>query len=89
MSICTEQSSLPAIESSVTVRLIEGVFVSAVVTGHGQKDGKPSFDFDYEHRTRDGQMIKASKWAWPEQVQPEVHGNVSMPIEAPPSHETG
>ena len=84
VSICTEQSSLPAIESSVTVRLIEGVVVSAVVTGHGQKAGKPSFDFDYEHRTRDGQMIKASKWAWPEQVQPEVHGNVSNYVDQTP-----
>ena len=83
VSISTKQSSQPAIESNVTVRLLDGVVVSGVVTGHGQKDGKPTFDFNYEHRTRDEQMIKAAKWAWPEQVQTEVHGNVANSIEQP------
>lgn len=81
VSKCLEHSSLPAIQSNVTVRLLEGVVVSGVVTGHGWKDGKPTFDFDYEHQLRDGQVTRATKWAWPEQVQPQGHGNVEDSID--------
>lgn len=69
MSNYTGRTELPPIESDVSVRLLEGVIVTGVVTGHGQKDGKPTFDFEYDHRTPEGQILKASKWAWPEQVQ--------------------
>ena len=62
-------TGLPPIDSNVTVRLIEGMIVTGVVTGHGKKDGKPTFDFEYDHRTPEGQTLKASKWAWPEQAQ--------------------
>lgn len=81
VSKCLEHSSLPAIQSNVTVRLLEGVVVSGVVTGHGWKDGKPTFDFDYKHQLRDGQVTRATKWAWPEQVQPQGHGNVEDSID--------
>lgn len=69
MSNCTVHAELPPIDSNVTVRLLEGAIVTGVVTGHGQKDGKPAFDFEYDHRTPEGQILKASKWAWTEQVQ--------------------
>ena len=69
MSNYTGRTELPPLESKVSVRLIDGVIVAGVVTGHGQKDGKPTFDFEYDHRTPEGQILKASKWAWPEQVQ--------------------
>lgn len=68
MSNNTRHTELPPIKSNVSVRLVDGVIVNGVVTEHGQKDGKPTFDFDSYHRTRDGQIIKASKWAWPEMV---------------------
>lgn len=40
----TEHTELPPIESNVSVRLLEGVIVTGAVTGHGHKDGKPTFD---------------------------------------------
>ena len=64
-------TELPPIQSTISVRLVDGVIVTGVVTGHGQKDSKPTFDFEYDHRTNDGKILKASKWAWPEQVQRE------------------
>ena len=69
-------TGLPPIDSNVTVRLIEDMIVTGVVTGHGKKDGKPTFDFEYDHRTPEGQTLKASKWGWPEQVQRNLQGNI-------------
>ena len=69
MKVSNPITGLPPIDSNVTVRLIEGMIVTGVVTGHGKKDGKPTFDFEYDHRTPEGRILKASKWAWPEQVQ--------------------
>lgn len=64
-----EDAGLPAIASNVRVRLLDGLVVAGVVTGHGQKDGMPTFDFEYDHRTPEGQILKATNWAWTEQVQ--------------------
>lgn len=69
MSNSTGCTELPLIKSNVSVRLLESAIVTGVVTGHGQKDGKPTFDFEYDHRTSEGYIHKVSKWAWPEQVQ--------------------
>jgi len=77
MSNSTGQTELPTIASNVSVRLIEGVIVAGVVTGHGQKDGKLTFDFEYDHLTPDGRIFKESKWAWPEQVQRSLLKNMS------------
>lgn len=85
LSNYTGRTELPPIESDVSVRLLEGVIVTGVVTGHGQKDGKPTFDFEYDHRTPEGQILKASKWAWPEQVQ----RNQSKCKEPSPSRASG
>lgn len=82
MSIYTGRTELPPIESDVSVRLLEGVIVTGVVTGHGQKDGKPTFDFEYDHRTPEGQILKASKWAWPEQVQRNLTKTVTIDLDA-------
>ena len=76
MKVSNPITGLPPIDSNVTVRLIEGMIVTGVVTGHGKKDGKPTFDFEYDHRTPEGQTLKASKWGWPEQVQRNLQGNI-------------
>lgn len=78
MSNYTGRTELPPIESNVSVRLHDGVIVTGVVTGHGQKDGKPTFDFEYDHQKSDGQILKASKWAWPYQVQRNLSNNIEQ-----------
>ncbi len=62
-----DSSTLPPIGKSILVR-VAGVVIAGVVTGHGSKDGKPTFGYEYEHHTLDGLVARGLKWAWPEQL---------------------
>jgi hypothetical protein len=55
--------------SWVGVRLFpDGKTLLGVVTGHDSKDGKPIFEYQYDHGMPDGSVVKADKWAWLEQL---------------------
>lgn len=63
--------ALPPVGTDVKVK-VDGRLISGVVTGHGTKDRKPTFDFQYTHVSASGDRTRASKWAWPEQIVPTV-----------------
>ena len=58
---------LPPIGAIITV-MTDGKTLLGVVTGHDIKDGKPIFEYQYDHGMPDGSVVKADKWAWLEQL---------------------
>ena len=61
-------NSIPEIGSNITVRKIDGQIVNGVVTGHSPKDDGTIVDYETVHVFENGQTVKRTCWALPEQV---------------------